>query len=76
MEVSVTPNPASDWIRIRSAEAIKAISIVDPTGRTLQTSAGPAGGAELSVSSLPVGSYHVLVTTEKGLYLSKLVIQR
>ena len=71
MEFMVSPNPANDYIEIRSNAVLTAISIINSNGVcVLQTT-------ELSipVSHLPSGLYIVCATTEKGLVLQSKMLK-
>lgn len=75
--LSVYPNPASEWIRIRSTggEDIIAITLMDPSGRILQRFASPVPEL-IHVQPFQEGFYLLQITLkEGGTFLRKIVIQ-
>jgi hypothetical protein len=75
-ELSITPNPASDNLTIRSEHELRSLSVIDATGRTVLDLQVVGKYAEVAVSSLPAGSYYVKLETSEGTVLRKLVISR
>ena len=75
--LSIYPNPASEWIRIKSMgeEEIVAISLMDSSGRVLQKYESPMAGM-IDVGSFREGFYLLQITLNDGItHLCKIVIQ-
>jgi len=64
---SIYPNPVQNSFMIQSANLVKAISIVDNTGKriTLPTVA-LNNSVQVNTESLSIGIYHVQVVTANG----------
>ena len=77
---SVGPNPASDVVTIRSSEAevLQGADLYAADGTLLRTYGVTSGAQQLlNVSSLPSGSYHLILRTQSGALLrSPLTIVR
>jgi len=69
-ELKVYPNPASDVIRIEG-EGIFECVLFDLSGKPVLKSAN----AELNVSFLPSGIYHLLIKTVRGDFYKKMIKQ-
>ncbi|MCC6460590.1 MAG: right-handed parallel beta-helix repeat-containing protein [Saprospiraceae bacterium] len=69
--VQVFPNPATDWLFVRSAAGADVqLRLFDTDGRQRQS----ATGAALSVSGLPAGLYFLHILTEQGSRLVPVVL--
>lgn len=65
--VEIYPNPATEWIHIRTAEGLEvaSISLMDPGGRVLLSQLGNSGNS-LDISHIRAGFYFLLVTFSGG----------
>lgn len=71
-ELSVGPNPASDYIRIHNID-VQSYQLVDLIGRTV----AKGKSLQVDVSNIPVGTYILLANTSNGLVLKeKIVVDR
>jgi hypothetical protein len=71
-EVSVYPNPASDFIHINFPGTVKKIEIYDESGRIIKTE---TNSSKMDVKGLPSGVYMVNITTEKKNFTEKVLIR-
>lgn len=67
---SVYPSPATDRLNINCNEAVREVSVIDITGRTLMTTGAVNS---IDVSALASGVYVVRVATESGIGMQKFV---
>lgn len=67
--VQVYPNPAQDWVSVRSDNEVVALTVVDVTGRVVAT----ASAASLHIAHLTPGVYQVVVEHTKGSYSTTLI---
>ena len=65
--LEIYPNPARDWIHIRTAEGLEvaSISLMDPGGRVLRRQPGNSGNG-MDISRVREGFYFLLVTFRGG----------
>ncbi len=72
-EVSVYPNPGSDFITLASKESIKKIKVTSLDGRTVLTAENPEN---IDISKLPKGGYILQGELKKGGSVSKKFIKK
>ncbi|MEM8582790.1 MAG: T9SS type A sorting domain-containing protein [Bacteroidota bacterium] len=72
VEVSVFPNPSTNYIRIDTPHRVDAIQIFDAEGRLLIQGNGMD---YINVNELPNGQYTLVVLTHSGTGIKKLIIQ-
>lgn len=70
LDLLVYPNPVSDVLNIRTDSKIKAVSVVDMTGKNIKVN---AEGGKVDVSALPVGNYLINVETADGISTLKFI---
>jgi len=76
-DISVYPNPATDQVTVTTGQAIiKEVTIVDMAGRVLIHQKADAPNASLNATGLSSGTYLLLVETDKGKGIQRLVISR
>ena len=77
-QIYVSPNPANTRLQVSSSVSLKDIAIIDVTGRVVFTSSMTDSRLtkSIDISSIEQGIYFVLVTTERGKGLSKIVVSR
>lgn len=61
--ISVFPNPASDFVTIE-AEGLQKVTLFDMSGRMLNTISVPDDKQQLDLRGLPAGTYFIMLTTE------------
>lgn len=70
IEFSIYPNPVSDRLAVSCNEAVREISVIDVTGRSVMTLSNTNS---VDVSSLAAGVYMVRIATESGVGIQKFV---
>lgn len=71
--LSVSPNPASDRVRIVSAEQLGTVSVIDLNGQVVMQEAWRTTAGVLDISKLSAGAYTVRATTKEGGYTARIV---
>ena len=66
LELTVYPNPATDFIMLKNAEGVKAIKIFNLTGRQVKYFDSIIKGASYPVADLPNGMYLVQLLDLEG----------
>ncbi|MFK7757746.1 MAG: T9SS type A sorting domain-containing protein [Flavobacteriales bacterium] len=64
LDLSVFPNPSSEFITVESSEIISRIEIIDVVGRACDLVTNPKG--KIDISQLDAGNYMVRVTLRSG----------
>ena len=77
-ELTVSPNPAQNWISLSTKSQPKMIQVMDMTGKIWMPKATAFEGGQffqfqLDLSALPMGVYQVTVVTESGMETAKVV---
>jgi len=70
-QISVYPNPASEFLNIRTDDKIKSVRIYDATGNLVKTENDHL--SIISIASLPKGNYMVTIETDKGSETKKII---
>ncbi len=73
--VTITPNPASNYINIYAKSAIKQIQLLNPNGMLLQTAKPNATYYRLQFSNIAAGEYFVRIETADGIVNQKIIKQ-
>jgi Secretion system C-terminal sorting domain len=63
--ITVSPNPASNFINVYTAEKNVSISLVDGSGRRMIISKLESGNGQINISQLPRGIYTVVAENTK-----------
>ena len=71
--ISINPNPANDFINIKSVANIKNVQLYDIQGRLLQTKLGDENSIKMNISELSIGTYFLKITSENGSKIQKLI---
>jgi hypothetical protein len=71
--VTVSPNPASDFVSVQANNLIKSVEIYDVQGRIIQTSIINKNESELNIKQCSSGTYFIKVVTRKGIQVQKIV---
>jgi lysyl endopeptidase len=75
-DVSVYPNPANDYVRVRCDEAIYSIRLCDATGRIIYSSNATNTQTIIDTASMPVGIYVLTIQTASGTTNHSVVVSR
>lgn len=74
-EISLIPNPATNWVKLRADEPIQAIRLYDVAGRIVKSLSAPQGRSiELDLADLRPGVYLVSVQTSEEQLTERLVV--
>jgi len=73
--ISVYPNPASDYFTVTSSENIFNIEIVNNIGQAVLTNSNFVSGNTIPLENVASGIYNLIITTEKGIYNSSIIIE-
>ncbi|WP_454045588.1 T9SS type A sorting domain-containing protein [Chryseobacterium sp. Marseille-Q8038] len=71
-EISLYPNPATDFITVNSAAKVKNIQLYDETGKLIKTE---VNNNKIEVKGLPAGVYMVNIKTEARNFTEKVIIR-
>ncbi len=71
-EISLYPNPATDFLTVNSAAKVKSIQIYDETGKLIKTE---VNNNKIEVKGLPAGVYMVNIKTEARNFTEKVIIR-
>ncbi|MBU2651955.1 MAG: T9SS type A sorting domain-containing protein [Bacteroidetes bacterium] len=71
----IFPNPADDYLMIRSEEDILFIKLFSPVGQIIYHSNDLTKSTRISTSHLPGGIFLVQITTKQGIATRKIIIQ-
>jgi hypothetical protein len=69
--IAIYPNPVQDVIYIQTDAVVKRIELINQRGQVVKIIEGSA--TEILVSNLPVGTYFVRITTDKGISTQRIV---
>ncbi len=74
MEVSIFPNPAEQWVSLKTLSRILAFHVTDLMGRTLDSSNfAPPAHNQINISGLLPGVYYVHFQTSEGTRIQKFI---
>jgi hypothetical protein len=73
--VTITPNPASNYINIYAKSAIKQIQLLNPNGSLLQAVKPNATFYRMQLSNIAAGEYFVRIETADGIVNQKFIKQ-
>lgn len=73
--ISVSPNPAEDWINIKVKSPMNQIKIFNINGRIALSKNGSGKELTINTQNLMPGIYTLLIETEKGISVHKLVVR-
>ena len=74
-EISIFPNPATDFVSIRSQEVINEIQVFNNIGQMILDEKIDSENYEFSVSDLQPGLYTIMIRNQSGTTVEKLIIQ-
>lgn len=72
-QISIFPNPTSDFINIKSDEVIRSIKIYDVKGSLIKTENVSGKASKIDISSLAKGNYIVSLETNSGIETKKII---
>jgi hypothetical protein len=75
IDINIYPNPATDFITIKSSEKVDEIHLFDYTGKLILTKTPTEQKEIINTNNLSQGSYILLIKSEKGEIKEKLIIQ-
>lgn len=74
-EVSVYPNPAKERLYINTSLPIKELTICNLLGQEIQKYNNLETTSSIDISGLKEGVYFVKLSTEKGVYATKIIVE-
>ena len=74
-EVSVYPNPAKERLYINTSLPIKELTICNLLGQEIQKYNMTEKTSSIDISGLKEGVYFVKLSTEKGVYATKIIVE-
>lgn len=74
-KVKIWPNPASGNLNIYNESGIKAYTITDISGTTIEQTEVNTINANINLSTYTNGLYFINVTTNEGIYTEKVIVQ-
>jgi hypothetical protein len=72
-QVSLTPNPASDILTLRTEVGFDRVTILNANGQLVKTITNPALTEQINVSNLPTGTYFVRIEKNNGVWSTRFV---
>lgn len=75
VDFTIYPNPANNNVVVKCGENIQKLRLEDISGKNIFTKEIFNGNVLLDVSSFPVGVYHLIVETENGKGVKKLMVR-
>jgi hypothetical protein len=73
--VAVYPNPANDFLRIKTNGTLTNVRIMNIVGQTLYSNAAQNSNSTINISELESGVYFVQIETELGTSTQKVVVE-
>ena len=73
--IVIAPNPATTALNVSAKSEIQSVTIYDVNGRLVQSVAVNGASASLNVSGMNHGLYLVSVTTNKGVYTKRVIVE-
>ena len=74
--ISISPNPASEYVLVKSDRVVEQISIFNATGSRLHVARNASNEARIDIRNLSNGIYLVQLSTEYGITNKKLIVER
>jgi hypothetical protein len=73
--IVIAPNPATTSVNVSAKSEIQAVAIYDINGRMVQSIAVNGASTSVSVAGLNHGLYLVSVSTNKGLFTQRVIVE-
>lgn len=73
--LTISPNPANDYLNVQAAELIERIFIFDVHGKNLLSISVNSNQTLVDVSGIPAGLYYLRAETERSFYAKKFIIR-
>jgi len=74
-ELLVYPNPSSDILNVQSEQNLELVQLMQLDGRLIRTERANGSVHQLNVADLKQGVYLILVETETGRSISRVVVR-
>lgn len=75
IDVMMYPNPASDFIKLKTQEAVVDVEITNSLGQLVLVKSKHQSNQEIAIATLPIGMYWVKTTSNKGTAINKFIKQ-
>lgn len=75
LEISVFPNPTSDFINVSNDVKISTVHIVDNNGRAILSKSIESTNGTINIQNLTSGIYFLLIESDKKVYSQPIIIQ-
>lgn len=75
VQFRVYPNPATDYIKVQSNDAINFVEIVNVNGQTVLFDTPGCNSINVDLTGLPKGNYMLKITTKNETKIEKIIIQ-
>ncbi|MPM59689.1 hypothetical protein SDC9_106535 [bioreactor metagenome] len=75
IKISISPNPATDFVSITTDETPSQISILNITGQVVQTINPVSAQTNIATNQLPSGVYFVKVNSNNRIITRKFIIE-
>lgn len=73
--IVISPNPATSVVNVTAKSEIQSIAMYDVNGRLVQSVSQNGASASINVSNMNHGLYLVSVTTNKGVYTQRVIVE-
>ena len=72
--ISIMPNPVSDVLQIKGDKQIQTISLIDNSGRIINTYSVNGTDYKINLSAMKAGVYFINIDSDSGLITKKIII--
>jgi hypothetical protein len=74
--ISIYPNPATNYVTVKSDYTMSRIEVMNFTGQTVINSNVETKASKINLTTLKAGVYFVKVTTTEGIHTVKITVMR
>jgi hypothetical protein len=74
--ISIYPNPATNYVTVKSDYTMSRIEVMNFTGQTVINSNVETKASKVNLTTLKAGVYFVKVTTTEGIHTAKITVTR
>ncbi len=74
--ISIYPNPANDFVKIKTSKPIQKVEIIDISGKLISTNLAIKNNLKISTSNLENGIYYFIITGENYIEQRKIIISK
>ncbi|MEO9803454.1 MAG: T9SS type A sorting domain-containing protein [Reichenbachiella sp.] len=71
--IEIFPNPATSFVKVQSQEPIESVSLVDATGKLMQSLTNIQQDQSISLEALKTGVYFISIQTDSRLVVKRLI---